>query len=348
MTKVLVVATSRKTHGGIMAVVKAHETGEQWRKYHCRWIETHRDGLVLRKIWYLVTALVEYIILLPFYDIVHIHVGVRTSVTRKLLFAKIAKIYGKKIIIHFHPSTEKHLFQSEFSIKIKKLFDFSDKLVVLSPQWIKWIEQAFGENRYDMQVVLNPCPIVNRTYGERKSFVLYAGILNDRKGYSRLIEAFSNIASEFPNWQLLFAGNGEIEKGRELIKKLGINEKQIDFLGWVSGKEKDRLFNEASIFCLPSWGEGFPMGVLDAISYGIPVITTPVGGIEQVLHSGSDCLIFPSYDIKKLSECLSLLMESEQMRLNIVTEADKMKDSKFNIININNEISNIYAQISKR
>ena len=49
MAKVLVIATSRKTRGGITSVVKAHETGEQWKKYHCRWIETHRDGNSIRK-----------------------------------------------------------------------------------------------------------------------------------------------------------------------------------------------------------------------------------------------------------------------------------------------------------
>ena len=105
MPKVLVVATSRKTKGGITSVVKAHETGEQWKKFHCKWIETHRDGNSVRKLWYLATALIEYICLLPFYDIVHIHVGLRTSVNRKLIFARIALLFRKKIIVHFHPAT---------------------------------------------------------------------------------------------------------------------------------------------------------------------------------------------------------------------------------------------------
>ena len=69
MARVLVVATSRKTRGGITSVVKAHETGAQWKKYHCRWIQTHRDGNPIRKLWYLFTALIEYACLLPFYDI---------------------------------------------------------------------------------------------------------------------------------------------------------------------------------------------------------------------------------------------------------------------------------------
>ena len=146
MTRVLVVATSRKTRGGITSVVKAHETGEQWKRFHCRWIQTHRDGPAWRKVWYLVTALIEYVVLLPWYDIVHIHVGLRTSVDRKLVFAKIAKYFHKRIIVHFHPATEKHLFDPEFSGKIKQLFECSDKLLVLSPQWVTWINQAFPNN----------------------------------------------------------------------------------------------------------------------------------------------------------------------------------------------------------
>ena len=161
--KVLVVATSRKTKGGITSVVKAHETGEQWKKFHCKWIETHLDGNSVRKLWYLATALIEYICLLPFYDIVHIHVGLRTSVNRKLIFARIAHLFGKKIIVHFHPATEKHLFDPMFSGNIKHLFELSNKLLVLSPKWIEWINEAYRGNKYNIQVLYNPCPSVKRS-----------------------------------------------------------------------------------------------------------------------------------------------------------------------------------------
>lgn len=344
MTKVLVVATSRKTRGGITSVVKAHETGEQWLKYHCRWIETHRDGAAWRKIWYFTTAIIEYIVLLPFYDIVHIHVGLRTSVDRKLIFAKLAKLAGKKIIIHFHPATEKHLFDSKFSIKIHHLFEYADKLIVLSPQWIKWINAAYPHNKFDMQVIYNPCPIVNRE-ASHEEYILYAGTLSERKGYNRLLTAFSMIAKDYPNWKIKFAGNGAIEEAKKLQKELGIAQNQVEYLGWVSGKEKDETFQKASIYCLPSWGEGFPMGVLDALAYGIPVITTPVGGMEQVLHHGKDCLIFDTYNIDALANALKQMMGDESLRTDIVHEADKLVNTCFNIQFINTEIGEIYREI---
>lgn len=343
MNKVLIIATSRKTRGGITAVIKAHEVGEQWKKFHCKWIETHRDGSNIRKLWYLGSALIEYFCLLPFYDIVHIHVGLQASVKRKLLFAHIAHLTKKKIIIHFHPATEKHLFDPIFSTNIKKLFDTSSRLLVLSPKWIEWINEAFPNNKYNMEVVYNPCPKVNRS-SQKENYILYAGILSDRKGYNRLLKAFSQIASKHPDWKIIFAGNGEIDKGRALAIQFKI-EQQTIFLGWISGDTKEDIFQHASIYCLPSWGEGFPMGVLDAMAYGIPVITTPVGGLEKVLHNGTDAIIYDIYDLDMLANKLELLIKSKDFRYSITREADKLVYNEFNITKICNQIGEIYENM---
>lgn len=343
MTKVLVVATSRKTRGGITSVVKAHETGEQWKKYHCCWIETHRDGNAIRKMVYLVIAFIEYVCLLPFYDIVHIHVGLNASVRRKIVFARLARLYKKIILVHFHPSTEKHLFDKAFSEDIHKLFCYADKLLVLSPQWEKWIGQAFPNDKFKMKVVLNPCPVVKRDDTKRKKTILYAGILSDRKGYARLIEAFAKISERFQDWSLVIVGNGELENAKKLCEEYGVVDR-VSILGWVSGNDKEQVFQEASIYCLPSWGEGFPMGVLDAMAYGIPVVTTPVGGVEQVLTDSINCLIFDAYDIGILAEKLSFLMQSENIRKKMVGNADKLVESIFNISNICRDLGNIYEE----
>ena len=343
--KVLVVATSRKTRGGITAVVKAHETGAQWKKYHCRWIQTHRDGNLMRKALYFISALVEYLCLLPFYDIVHIHVGLRTSVDRKLIFAKIAKLYTKKIIIHFHPATEKHLFDEQFRYKIKELFSCADLLLVLAPQWIRWINQAYPESHFKMQVLYNPCPIVVRDYEKKQNNILFAGTLSERKGYNRLLEAFAKIAAQYRDWKIVFAGNGQIDAAKELQHSLSIPEGQVQYLGWVVGAEKERAFQEASIYCLPSWGEGFPMGVLDAWAYGIPVVTTPVGGIPDIITNGENGFVYEVNDIDKLAEYLVLLMNSRELRDKIVEQADKLVTGEFNIKNITGQLDKIYSTL---
>lgn len=340
--KVLVVATSRKTRGGITSVVKAHETGEQWNKYKCKWIESHRDGGYIRKLWYLTNALIKYFFLLPFYDIVHIHVGAEASVPRKTIFAAICRIYKKKLIIHFHPSSEILLFEQKHSKGIKNLFSYSDLLIVLAPQWVKYIDKAFPDNKFNIKVLYNPCPKAIRSIAKKENNILFAGAIRERKGYNRLLEAFAKIAHKYPAWKLVFAGNGEIEKAQELAAELNIN-KQTKFLGWVSGKDKEDAFHKASIYCLPSWGEGFPMGVIDAWAYGIPVVTTPVGGIVDIIEHGINGLIFDVYNTDELASCLEKLIISESNRNRIIKEADKLVNNEFNIKQIAKELDKIYS-----
>ena len=343
MAKVLVIATSRKTRGGITSVVKAHETGEQWKKYHCRWIETHRDGNSIRKLWYLGTALVEYICLLPFYDIVHIHLATTQSAKRKKMFFYLAKWLSKKVILHFHPSNEKFLFEPMNSKLYRKLFSKADLVLVLSEQWRCWIKMALGLSNH-IEVLYNPCPIVNRRDDLRKNHILFAGTIISRKGYETLIRGFARIAQEHSDWKVIFAGNGEIANAMKIVECCGI-QNQVEFLGWVTDKDKEKVFQEASVYCLASDGEGFPMGVLDAWAYGIPCVVTPVGGIPDIVVDGENGLVFSMGDVDGLANKLRMIISDRTLRKNIVLGQDKYVKGAFNINGINRKLEKIYTRL---
>ena len=343
MKRILIVATSHKTRGGITSVIKAHETGEQWRKFHCKWIETHRDGNLIRKLWYLFSALLQYLILLPFYDIVHIHIATTQSAKRKQLFFYPAKWMKKKIIFHFHPSNEKFLFEPYNQKLYKKLFSQADLILVLSEQWRKWIKEALGITEH-VKVLYNPCPIVNRREDRRENIILFAGTIIPRKGYADLIKAFAKIAKKYPDWKVIFAGNGEIENAKNLASEYGISN-QIIFPGWINGKKKEETFQKASIYCLASDGEGFPMGVLDAWAYGIPCVVTPVGGIPDIVKDGINGLIFPVGDIDTLALKLEKLITNKDLRKKIVEETDKYVNNDFNVSCINKKLGQIYSSL---
>ncbi len=344
MPKVLVVATSRKTRGGITSVVKAHEQGEQWKKYHCRWIETHRDGATWRKIVYLVRALIEYVFLLPFCRIVHIHLSEPVSAIRKVLFLLLAQLFQKKTIIHFHAFSHDTTIYGKYWKIYRFLFRRVDKVIVLSQLWKEYVNDAFylGDK---VQVIYNPCTVevLPQKYLKQKQ-ILYAGTVNARKGYADMIKAFALIAPRYPDWSIVFAGNGEVEKGRELARELEI-ENQTVFLGWVSGVEKDKAFKEASIFCLPSYAEGFPMAVLDAWSYGLPVITTPVGGIPDVAKDGKNMLLFAPGDIHALAKQFERMIEDDHIRQSIAGESIRLATTTFNQNVINQQIGELYRTL---
>lgn len=350
-TKVLIVATSRKTRGGITSVIRAHEQGRHWDSFKCKWIETHRDGKRIRKVLYLICAFLKYIYYLPFYNIVHIHLALGNSGKRKLPFIKLAKFFKKKVIIHFHPATENILFNPENNKLGYEIFSRADLILVLSPQWEKWINEAYPCNNYKMKVLYNPCPKVKRTGVNRKKQILYAGTILKRKGYDVLLEAFAKVAHRFPEWKVVFAGNpslkygiNEIEDGKKNAEKYGISS-QIEWLGWISGAKKEEVFNESSIYCLASSGEGFPMGVLDAWAYGIPCVMTPVGGIPDIVRDGVEGLLFPVGDSFALSQQLERLMADPKLRENIVAAADKYVYDTFDVHTISNMLKDIYETV---
>lgn len=346
MTKVLILATSHKTRGGITSVVKAHQQGEQWKEFHCKWIETHIDKGTINKLFLLIKGWIQFIFNLPFCQIVHIHMSEPSSAIRKCLFIPFAKLLGKKVIIHFHAFSPDTTFRGKHAKVYNYLFNSADRVIVLSQLWKTYVNDEFhlGDK---VVVVYNPCTaeILDEIYPKKKQ-ILYAGTVNARKGYADMIRAFTKIANKYPDWSIVFAGNGEVKQGKELAKSLRIN-KQTVFIGWVSGKEKDKVFKESSIFCLPSYAEGFPMAILDAWAYGLPVITTPVGGIPDIAEDGKNLLLFTPGDEEYLAKQFELMISDENLRNKIAQESINLAHTTFNQKVINKQIGNIYKELLK-
>lgn len=349
MTKVLVIATSHKTRGGITSVVLAHKKGQQWKDFHCRWLETHRDGSLCVKLIYMLKAFLLGILLIPRYQMVHIHLSEPPSALRKLPFMWWAKVWGKKTIVHFHSFSVKTTLNSRWSWVYQYHFGKADRLITLSKYWKNECGNFIGNNK-KVLVIYNPCPTIEcdktseSLIVEKKKHILYAGTVTPRKGYADLIKAFSKIAKKHKDWSIVFAGNGELQKGQDLAVQYGISEQTL-FLGWCSGENKDRAFRGASIFCLPSYAEGFPMAVLDAWAYGLPVITTPVGGIPDIADDGNNMLLFQPGDIDKLAECLNIMISDSELRNRMSKESVRLATTMFNLNTINHQIGELYKEI---
>lgn len=341
MSKVLVVATSRKTRGGITSVINAHKQGSQWKEFNCIWIETHRDGYAIRKIFYFIKGFLSFLFLLPFCDLVHIHIA---AVNRKIPFVFLTKLFNKKLIVHLHfPNPETTLYDKHLSPRYGWCIRKADICLALSNTWKNMIEECYHVN--NVMVLYNPCPSVNRiSYSEREKYILFAGTVSKRKGNLDLVAAFSKISYKYPEWKILIAGNGDILEGNRQAEELGIKN-QVEYLGWVSGINKDVLFKNASIYCLPSYAEGFPMSVLDAWAYGIPVITTPVGGIPDVAKDFDNMIIFSPGDTESLAEKLDILMSDSQLRYKLAEASCKFADEIFNVKTITQNLSLIYSKV---
>ena len=344
--KVLVIAPGRKTRGGITAVVEAYTKTPLWSDWNCYWLETYIDKSSFQKILYFLKSFSTFIFIFPFYDIIHIHLSEPVSAIRKSFYFSVAKIFRKKIIVHFHSFSPDTTLKGKYSWLYKKLFSNADCIVVLSESWKRETEEMLEDSSH-ISVLYNPSPniaLLNKDQSVKENYILYAGTINSRKGYSDLIKAFSLISNGHPGWKLVFAGNGEIQKATNLTNELGIAEK-VEFKGWVSGEKKDALFNKASIFCLPSYAEGFPMAVIDAMAYSLPVVTTTVGGIMDVFENERDILAFSPGDINTLAERIDKLISDPVKRTKLANNAINIIKNKFDVLHLSGELETIYLKL---
>lgn len=341
---VLVVGPSIKTRGGITSVINAYKSSCLWEKWNCLWIETHIDRSVFYKVYYFLFGLIRYVFYLPKAKLVHIHFSSGISLFRKFFFVFIAKIMSVPVVAHFHAHSLDNTIKGKKKNFYKKMFVWSKVVIVLSEYWKFHLHSLTGDS-VNIVVVHNPCPKILLKQLRKQKYVLYAGTLNSRKGYKDLIESFAMIAGVHNDWKLVFAGNGELEKAKEYAKKYGVYD-QVVFLGWVSGEKKNYYFESAEIFCLPSYAEGFPMAVLDAFAFELPVLTTAVGGIDDILQHGINAMIFDPGDKQTLSRYLEMMISDGALRKRLSNESKNMSQNKFSLRFIATQVDKIYAEIS--
>jgi glycosyltransferase involved in cell wall biosynthesis len=115
------------------------------------------------------------------------------------------------------------------------------------------------------------------------------------------------------NWRATLAGGGPIDEYRSLAKDLGILE-NLQFPGWVNETEVNELCENSDVLILPSYAEGLAMSVLEGLSHGLAVITTPVGAHLEVIEPGVSGLLVPPGDVAALADALARVIEDEDLR----------------------------------
>lgn len=268
-------------------------------------------------------------------DIVHIHMSFGMSFYRKSIIFLIAKIKKYKVVVHLHGSRFKEFYEEGNGVQkklIKLLFDKSDAVFVLSNSWKNFVETiSINKNIY----ILNNGSSVEK-FGDKivndngDILIVFMGRLGKRKGTYDLIEAFREVIKEISNVKLLLGGDGDIEDVKSLISDLDLIDK-VKVLGWVSGSEKIMTFRKADIYVLPSYNEGLPGSILEAMSAGAPIVTTPVGGIPEAVKDGVNGFLIKPGDIKHLASKLIILCKDEQLRIQMGNASKKIIQGKFDI-----------------
>jgi len=137
-----------------------------------------------------------------------------------------------------------------------------------------------------------------------------------RKGFYEAIDAFAMLRSTHDYAKLTVAGNGgELSNARAYVISRGIDG--VEFTGYLRGEAKNKVFSRADVYLFPTYGEGMPISVLEAMAYGLPVITRPVGGIKDFFENGKMGFIPESKSPKDFARIMENLAFDHELRSRI-------------------------------
>lgn len=280
--------------GGIAQVLKSYDT---YIFDRFRFVaNSDGKGGKLRKLFTAVIALVKMVLLLIFdreIAIVHIHTASYRSFDRSAWFVRAAKLCGKKVVLHIHGGGFKNYYATRPRF-VSRILDRCDCIIVLSESWRIFVQGVTEcpnirilENIIDDPVYLDS----DRDGSEFR--LLFLGLITQQKGIFDLLEMLSEHREEFEGkLRLHVGGNGEVDTLNRMIEELHLHE-IVEYEGWVSGNKKIELFNLVDAYILPSYVEGLPISIMEAMSYGLPVLSTPVGGIPEVVSADNGILFAP-------------------------------------------------------
>ncbi len=288
-------------------------------------IASHDQGSIIYRGFVFVKALglLVWRLLHKETDLVHIHISDGGSILRKSIIAAIALLFQKPVLMHAHGSVF-HINYSKLpkwaQQSIARIFSQCQGWIALTSFWKDFYIANLGLDKKRVFILLNPTELpkeLPNRINSSKIKLVFLGRVGQRKGTFDLINAFANLPDNLKsNSELIIAGDGEIHQGRQLVEQLHLTE-QIKFLGLINAQQRDLLLTAADIYVLPTYNEGLPLALLEAMSWGLPVITTPVSGIPDVVVSSKNGLLITPGNIQQLSEAIQLLMENEDLRLSL-------------------------------
>lgn len=340
--KVLMVGSAKESGGGVASVLRTMQKMSVWKECQCYWLGTQIQRNYLWKAWYALRAAFVTPFIIYRYDIVHFHTTPdRTGLTIQLPQMIMAKMLGKKTIVHIHMGNqlERHTRNTFFRWWLKR----ADTIVLLARKWQDMFRELYPDIRTPTVVVYNAC----ETHGEinleeKKKVIILMAYMSEEKGVDIMLKAWEKICRRYPEWHVYMMGQGKTEHFRRMAEDMGMKE-SVTFTGYVTGDRRLTMLHEASISVMCSYAEGFPMTVLEAWTYGAAVVTTPVGGLPDVIEDGKNCLVTDFGDADMLAEKLETMITDEPLRQSIARYAHDNTAEIFSLENVDRQLKRLYG-----
>jgi len=351
--KIFFLSPGPTSKGGISAVVENYRKSNIWKSVKCIHYGSCAlsENFILKNIYSLFKLMCFPIRIFLFRpQIISVHCSSGGSFYRKSGYILIAKVFFRKVVLHVHPTHFVDFYLKRgFLVKhfINFILRLCTKVIFLTKESAVFFRNIIHD--LDTDIVPNPVDCnyfkSNLTKVFRANYeILYLGWIIPEKGVFDIVDVLPEIITEFPNVNFIFAGNKQIERlESEIIqRKLG---QYTQVLGWVDGPRKKELLLNSRMLLLPTYSEGIPNVLLEAMASKLPAITTPVGGIPSVFEEGINGLFISPGNKSELVAAILKLLRDDNLCAEISASTYHNAISKFDIEIVGDKLYLIYSDL---
>jgi glycosyltransferase involved in cell wall biosynthesis len=282
--------------------------------------------------------------------LLHVHMAARGSAVRKGIIVHLGARLGLPVIVHLHGSGLDEFYRRLPRFAQRRLcrtLERADRVVVLGQYWRRVLVDRMGIDPKRVLVLPNAVagpPHVRKRAAEGPCRILFLGRMEEKKGLPELLDALSDERLAKLEWSVLVAGAGDNQAYRRRAAALGLAER-VEFHGWAPESEVHRWLTEADIFVLPSHHEGLSMALLEAMAFGLAVVTTPAGGNADAIVDGISGVFVPVGDRRALASALTRVIADGHLRVALQASARKRYAEHFDIAAYCRRLQTLYREV---
>ncbi|HID54377.1 MAG TPA: glycosyltransferase family 1 protein, partial [Anaerolineae bacterium] len=287
-------------------------------------------------------------------DVAHIHLPGGTGLIKASLFVAISRWQKVPTVSHLHfwPS-ELRLFGSrQVERGMVRLLGWSDAIVTVSDELADYLRPLLPPQKHIL--VMPNCVDLAAWLSLQKSpdagkkiQLLFVGTVGRRKGVFELVQAFADAQAGRTAELVVLGGDGgsgALARLEQLAERLGVSG-HCRFPGPVYGVEKRQVFADSDLFLLPSYAEGQPVTILEAMAAGLPIISTRVGAIPDVVQDGRNGLLVEPGDVAALTHAIDNLVEDAGQR-RAMGQLSRQLAAQYDVKLYVKKLLDLYAQLS--
>jgi len=287
-------------------------------------------------------------------DLIHINFASRGSTWRKTPICLLASMWGVPVVLHAHGAEFKKFYGSESGpIRrgfVRSFLNRASALIVLSDSWKEYylgISSLEEEKIHVLRTPVDSLALENNELDTGGKLLMSSnGRIGKRKGSFDLIDAFARLPKDvLDDSSFVATGDGEVGLLKKRIESMGLSS-YASVKSWLPEPEFLELRKRASIFLLPSYDEGLPMAMIEAMALGQVPIVSPVGGIPEVIVDGENGLLVEPGDIHGIAEAITKVVRDDKLRERLAEAA--LETARFmDIVPYKERLGGIYHSIIK-